>query len=119
MNWIRAFEKRPDRVFVVHGEDTVTDLFAKRIRDELGIDAAAPYSGAEYDLLTNECVRAPEPVRIAPKKAVDRRAASVFERLLNAGRRLMLVIKHNEGGTNKDLSKFTNEINSLCDKWDR
>jgi metallo-beta-lactamase family protein len=119
MTWIRAFEKKPERVFVVHGEDTVTDIFAERIHTELGLDAVAPYSGAEYDLLTNACIKAPEPVRITPKKAVDRRAASVFERLLNAGRRLMQVIKHNEGGTNKDLTKFTNEINSLCDKWDR
>lgn len=119
MKWIGAFEQKPQRVFVVHGEDAVTDIFAQRIRDELGLDAVAPYSGTAYDLLTNECIHAPEPVRITPKKAVDRRAASVFERLLNAGRRLMLVIRHNEGGTNKDLTKFTNEINSLCDKWDR
>ena len=119
MKWIGAFEKKPKRVFVVHGEDTVTDVFAARIKDELGIDAVAPYTGAEYDLLTNECLQAPEPVRVAPKKAMQRKAATVFERLLNAGRRLMLVIRHNEGGTNKDLTRFTNEINNLCDKWDR
>ena len=119
MKWIGAFEKKPDRVFVVHVEDTVTDVFASRIKDELGIDAVAPYTGAEYDLLTNECIQAPEPVRVTPKKAMQRKAATVFERLLNAGRRLMLVIRHNEGGTNKDLTRFTNEINNLCDKWDR
>lgn len=119
MKWIGAFEKKPKRVFVIHGEDTVTDVFAARIKDELGIDAVAPYTGAEYDLLTNECLQAPEPVRVTPKKAMQRKAATVFERLLNAGRRLMLVIRHNEGGTNKDLTRFTNEINNLCDKWDR
>ena len=119
MKWIGAFEKKPKRVFVVHGEDTVTDVFAARIKDELGIDAVAPYTGAEYDRLTNECLQAPEPVRVTPKKAMQRKAATVFERLLNAGRRLMLVIRHNEGGTNKDLTRFTNEINNLCDKWDR
>ena len=119
MKWIGAFEKKPKRVFVVHGEDTVTDVFAARIKDELGIDAVAPYTGAEYDLLTNECLQAPEPVRVTPKKAMQRKAATVFERLLNAGRRLMLVIRHNEGGTNKDLARFADQINSLCDKWDR
>lgn len=31
----------------------------------------------------------------------------------------MSVIAHNEGGANKDLAKFTDQINSLCDKWDR
>ena len=29
------------------------------------------------------------------------------------------VIYHNEGGANKDLSKFASQIHSLCDKWDR
>ena len=31
----------------------------------------------------------------------------------------MQVIYHNEGGANKDLAKFTSQIQSLCDKWDR
>ena len=32
---------------------------------------------------------------------------------------LMRVIEHNEGGANKDLAKFADQINALCDKWDR
>ena len=31
----------------------------------------------------------------------------------------MQVIRRNEGGTNKDLAKFADQINALCDKWDR
>lgn len=118
MKWIRSFGKSPKKVFIVHGEDQVTELFAGRIRDELGLDAAAPYTGWTFDLLTGQWTAQPEPVRIAPK-ARQRRANSVFERLQMAGRRLLQVIVHNEGGANKDLTKFTNEINNLCDKWDR
>ncbi len=117
MNWIGAFDNRPQKVFVVHGDDDVTEIMARRITDELGIEAVAPYSGAEYDLMTGECIAAPAPVRITARK--DHRAASVFDRLLAAGRRLMDVIRHNEGGANRDLTKFTNEVNDLCDKWDR
>lgn len=36
-----------------------------------------------------------------------------------AGRRLMAVIEHNRGGANKDLGKFADQIDSLCNKWDR
>ena len=36
-----------------------------------------------------------------------------------AGQRLLTVITRNKGGANKDLSKFADQINSLCDKWDR
>ena len=35
------------------------------------------------------------------------------------GKRLMEVIRHNQGGANKDLARFTSQIAALCDKWDR
>ena len=55
-----------------------------------------------------------------PKKVKETtRVSGVFQRLVNAGQRLMAVIRHNEGGANKDLAKFADQINSLCDKWDR
>ena len=38
---------------------------------------------------------------------------------VNMGQRLMEVIRHNQGGANKDLAKFASQIASLCDKWDR
>ena len=44
---------------------------------------------------------------------------SAFERLLNMGKRLLVVIEHNRGGANKDLARFASQIASLCDKWDR
>ena len=47
------------------------------------------------------------------------RAATVFQRLVSAGKRLLRVIEHNESGANKDLAKFADQINALCDKWDR
>ena len=56
---------------------------------------------------------------VKKKSAKERRASSVYENLLAAGQRLLAVIKRSEGGTNKDLAKFTNQIQNLCDKWDR
>ena len=32
---------------------------------------------------------------------------------------LLDVIHRNEGGANKDLTRFTEQILALCDKWDR
>lgn len=36
----------------------------------------------------------------------------MYTRLIEAGKRLMQVIYHNEGGANKDLAKFISQINS-------
>lgn len=124
IKWISAFEKKPDKVFVIHGEDKVCDLFASRLKEELGLDTMAPYSGTIYDLAENRCIEAGKPV--LAKKAEEQtelpvkvRLNTPFGRLLSAGERLMSVIRHNEGGANKDLGKFADQIIALCEKWDR
>jgi metallo-beta-lactamase family protein len=118
IKWLTGFEKKPERVFVVHGDDQVCNIFTEYIRNELGYKADAPYSGMVYDLKTNLCLDEGKIVRIESKHDTAR-ADSVFERLVQAGRRLAAVIQHNKGGANKDLSKFMSQINSLCDKWDQ
>ncbi len=119
LRWINSFEDKPQKVFVVHGEDMVCDRFVECLEKEYGYHAEAPYSGSEFDLLKNVWIKTEEGIRIAQKKEGNRRALDVFHRLLAAGQRLLSVIKHNEGGANKDLAKFADQINSLCDKWDR
>lgn len=124
LRWIRGFEKKPLRVFVNHGEDQVCSLFRDTLRDNLKLEADAPYSGSIFDLASNQWIKEAEPVYLKaaqesgmkPKKA---RENAVYARLWMAGQRLLAVIRHNEGGANKDLAKFTNQIQALCDKWDR
>jgi len=120
LNWMSHFQEKPEHVYVVHGDDKVTDEFAGAITEKFGIPAFAPYSGGEVDLATGETVSEGirKPLKAA-EKAAERHADSVFDRLVQAGKRLMNVIMHNEGGANKDLSSFTNQINALCEKWDR
>lgn len=53
---------------------------------------------------------------VSPKAS---RAARAFQKLVAMGQRLMSVIRKNEGMPNKDLERFSRDIQSLCDKWDR
>lgn len=117
VDWLRGIANKPEKVFVVHGEDNVTDIFAEYLKNEFGYDTMAPFSGTIFDLIKGEVIEATEGRRITHKK--KSRVSAVFERLLAAGQRLMVVISHNEGGANKDLAKFADQINALCDKWDR
>ena len=115
LEWICGFEQKPEKVFVVHGEDSVTTAFAGCLKHEYGFEAYAPYSGTEFDLATGEFVYEAEPVAVKKRRVVS----DIFNRLLAAGQRLIAVIHKNEGGTNKDLAKFADQINALADKWDR
>ncbi len=123
LDWIGALKDcPPKKVFVNHGNDSVTDEFAEKIHALYGMDAEAPYSGGTYLLGdTVECldkgVTTPVPER-TPRQAAAK-ASSVFQRLLMAGKRLLSVIEHNRGGANKDLAKFADQIDALCNKWDR
>lgn len=106
---------------MTHGEDSVTELFAGRLRDELSLDAYAPFSGTVYDLLNNCFIEQAQPIVVEKKPGTPKntRAYQIFQKLVAAGDRLREVIRRNEGGANKDLDRFTREIQSLCDRWDR
>lgn len=119
--WAAAFEKKPQKVFVVHGEDKVTEQFAEHLHQELGMEAYAPFSGDAFDLLTGECVKEGSRLLAGNKKekAASRASSNVFARLLAAGQRLLTVINKSEGMPNKDLGKFADQINALSNKWDR
>ncbi|MDD2957321.1 MAG: MBL fold metallo-hydrolase [Lachnospiraceae bacterium] len=122
IKWISSLQNKPEMVFVTHGEDTVCDLFRSRLTEELGLNALAPFSGAIFDLADGKYVLEAEPVRIKKETkmgAASAKVSGIFARLLEAGQRLMSVIRKNEGGANKDLKKFTDEIEKLCDKWER
>lgn len=116
LRWITGFEKKPDKVFVVHGEDGVCKLFTECLKIEHGLNAYAPYSGTRYDLLAGTFIYEAQPVAIKKK---THGISDVFARLLAAGQRLIAVIHKNEGSANKDIARFADQINALCDKYDK
>ena len=122
LDWLGAFERKPQLVFVNHGEDAVTDSFAALVSERFGCESCAPYSGTCYDLKAGAFVEQPAGVPITKKSAQTpqaQRKRALFERLVAAGQRLVGVIRSCEGMSNKDVSKFTDQINHLCEKWQR
>ena len=118
LDWLHGFETQVQQVFVVHGEDTVTEEFAQTVTERFGWQAFAPYSGGTVDLATNEILT--EGIRVAKKKVEKParvRAENAFNRLVLACKRLMTVVMKCEGMANKDLAKFEGQIQNLVDKW--
>lgn len=118
LDWLGGFQKPVEHVFVVHGEDTVTETFAETVTDKFGYAAWAPFPGGTVDLAANEIISDGVKVPVKAKKSAQRRADAAFERLLAAGRRLLDIINRSEGISNKDKAKFEGQINNLSDKWD-
>ena len=90
-------------------------LHRPHLLHEYKFKARAPYSGDVFDLIAGEWTEWGSRERIQKKP----KQSSAYIRLLTASERLKSVIEHNEGGTNKDLGKFADQIIALCDKWER
>ncbi len=122
IEWLGSFEQKPKKVFIVHGDDAVCDSFSERLRTEFGYSADAPYPGAEYDFALGRWTAEGNRQRKQPAVTYggdERPLSAAYQKLIAAGKRLLVVIAHNKGGTNKDISRFTSQLNELCEKWDR
>ena len=106
-------------------------------------NAYAPYSGTQFDLAEGALVyeAPPRPLRdvdyeedIAGDVQADGegvkgvktvrssaggiKAARLYRTLLQAGERLLAVIRAKSGAPNSDLKKMTRQIEEFCDKWE-
>lgn len=50
IDWLRNFEKKPKKIFVVHGEKESSNEFAKLIKMELGVDVIVPNLGDGFNI---------------------------------------------------------------------
>ena len=118
LKWLHAFQETPSQIFLVHGDDAVCTKFANELRAGLDLPADAPYSGSIYDLAAGEWIT--RTLGIPFKKETERQKENrgIFELLVAAGERLMRIIRKNRVCANKDIKKFTADVNALCDKWD-
>ena len=118
LRWMDAFSPKPREVFVVHGEADVTEAYAHTLRQR-GYSAHSANYEEVYDLRTGKMLSPGVVLTPRPQAALPGSASPAYRRLEETGRRLLEVIAHNRGGTNKDLGKFADQLRALIDKWDR
>ena len=83
---------------MVHGDQEVTEVYANTLREK-GLAAHAPNYEEVYDLLDNQMLSPGLPPEKKPEPASG--GSPAYQRLEDVGRRLMEVIAHNKGGTNR------------------
>ncbi len=116
IRWITAFKEKPRMVFVNHGDPTVCESYAQCLHDEYGFETFAPYSGTSYDLLAGRFTEVTEGIPIEKKTSKQVRNDGVFSALLSACQRLTDMARSCRGIPNKEIARFTGQVNSLADK---
>ncbi|MBO5564060.1 MAG: MBL fold metallo-hydrolase [Lachnospiraceae bacterium] len=114
LDFLKAFEEKPKKVFVVHGDYDVVDGFTKCLQEEYGFDAFAPYSGSEFDLITGEFTHVAEPVRI--EKGAGKMSVP-FAKLKDAEKQIDKLIDASQGLPNKELEAFAKDLQALYEKY--
>ena len=113
MRWLDAYDRRPDRVFVVHGGGDNAEKWADDVRSQFGFNAVAPKFSESYDLLKN--------IRIkdgyVPETHSRLQPNTVYKYLLESGGRIGELIKNFKGRTNSETKKFVRELDDLFKRF--
>ncbi len=117
LEWIEHFSPKPQQVFVVHGDNEVTELFAGDL-NQRGIPAHAPLYEEVYDLATN-CLLAKGVVLEVKKTAGSAaRPSAAYIRLQDMSKELAGLISRSRGRSNKDLAKLADQLKQIMEKWE-
>lgn len=120
LDWISGFKRKPQLIFVNHGDEEACKAFVKTLNEEYAYKAYAPYSGTTYDMLKGEFVEETRGIRIKKdQRKQDPRAQKAFGRLVAACEKLLHIAKSKEGIPNKQLGRFADQVEHLAKKWER
>ncbi len=119
LDWIRHFTRKPEIVFVNHGEDSVTESFARCLKEENGFpETVAPYSGTAYDLATGECLLLAEGIPVPEREtAPQKKVSEIYGGLQDAEKKLRDLVASFDGRPNKEVKRLTREISELLARW--
>ena len=117
LNWLLSIAEKPKMVFLNHGDPESCEAFRDKIQ-ELGYEAFAPYSGTSFDLIQGEFDVVTEGIAIekTEPEASKPRENPVFAALVQAGERLMAVIRDLKGSPNKELRAFERQVTKLAER---
>ena len=114
--WLQGFEKHPQKVFVVHGDDEAAESFTALLQT-MGYDAYAPYSGTEFDLIAGRFLREEKGILIRKNTAAGAGVTPSYRRLEAAMQLLSAQVKDSAGLPNKELEAFASELTKLMEKY--
>lgn len=119
LDWVAGMGRKPGRIFVNHGEDESCETLARKLTENFGIPAEAPFSGSSFDLLRGEWIRLamPEP-RKKERAASERKQpkkSSEYRELVDAAEDLLRKVRGMEGYANGELRRLTEKIRSLME----
>ena len=102
-DWLCGFQKKPQKIFLVHGEENAKEGFADYVRKHHGWDCTVINSVCEYELGENESVTAYDTAE--EEFAGEESVQEIRDRLKTALSDVSDVIDNAEAATDKKLTE--------------
>jgi len=116
LEWISGFQKKPQKIFLVHGEEDSKEDFARLVKSRLGWDCTVIHNVCEVELGENTTITA---LNTAEEEFADQGSVEeIRSRLKNALEDVSDVIENAETATdtklsNEELVQLKNRIAAL------
>ncbi len=119
LEWIGQYKSKPQKVFVVHGEEQTCIAFTETLKG-LGYKAITANFEMEFDLIADAVVAEGVALdELQEKRDLLRKAAPSYVRLQRAGDQLMELIRQKRGMSNRDLEQFADQIAAVVAHWEK
>lgn len=115
LNWIDSMKEKPKVIFVNHGEAQSCEDFKDTLIG-LGFNAIAPYSGCEFDLIS-QIIKESKPIYSEKDVLIDTKAKFVFNELEKSVEELKVLAKSLKGHENREIEKLTAKINQILKNY--
>lgn len=128
VKWIGEFKKKPEAVFVVHGEDNVSQYFASKLKNEFSYHAYAPKLYERFDLLADE-IPLQSDTALKEKTASDIRSSfriledsrekleEVVSRMERAASGIDLTNEKKAKKLSDAIRRLSSDVDFLVSKW--
>lgn len=112
LRWLHEFTDKPEKVFLIHGEETAMQSFYDEITTE-GYVAYMPNFACEYDIATETITK------IGVQREIVRKTkeTKAYARLLDIYGRMGDLVNKNREYTNKDISKLARALEDVYRKF--
>ncbi len=118
VSWLLSFEKKPETVFLNHGDDEVINSFAEYLKDVYNFNVSAPFSGTVFDLAAGRFLTVTSGKPVKHTEPEDYAVSSVYRELEKELEKLNIAVKSHSQLSNKELRKLTEKIRAVTASLD-
>lgn len=118
LRWVQAITPKPQCVFVNHGDEEAAETLATILEQTYGYRTLAPYSGMEFNLLTDTVTVTAKGRKInRDSRGGGARARDAYRTLVDLATELLSLARGSEGRSNKELIHRIDQVRNLIRKW--